>query len=344
MAGYTPSSNNQGNLPQSTVRYYDKKFRENLKAQTPFVACSERLDLPMKSGNQYELFMYVPLAANTTQTTEGTVGSGIAVQVLTTTATIGEYADYANFSSLSLATAIDNTVENVARELAYRLGESLSGLVRATADGANAVDSSVLTQLGATSTSAFTTLSLNQIRNSVQSLAGRSVRPFDEASKTFCGVIHPFALGDVLADNSNNAPIDILKHTPVGLARMEDLISVDLTEMIELPSTGVRFFQTNQVTATTTYKGISNLTALRTYIFGRDGIFSIKLGAQGDTGFGDGEWQNIKCNIVQNAEPTVADPEGLIPGWTSYRVHFTTSLGPDTTIRIREIDAASAIS
>lgn len=288
--------------------------------------------------------MYVPLAANTTQTTEGTVGSGISVQVLTTTATIGEYADYANFSSLSLATAIDNTVENVARELSYRLGESLSALVRATADGANSIDSSVLTQLGATSTSAFATLSLNQIRNSVQSLAGRSVRPFDEASKTFCGVIHPFALGDVLADNSNDSPIDILKHTPVGLAKMEDLISVDLTEMIELPSTGVRFFQTNQVTATSNYKGVTGLTALRTYIFGRDGIFSIKLGAQGDTGIGDGEWQNIKCNIVQNAEPTVADPEGLIPGWTSYRVHFTTSLGPDTTIRIREIDAASAIS
>jgi hypothetical protein len=344
VAQYSPASNGQSNLPQSTVRYYDKKFRENLKAQTPFVACSERLDLPMKSGNQYELFMYVPLAANTTQTTEGTVGAGIAVNVLTTTATIGEYADYANFSSLSLATAIDNTVENVARELAYRLGESLSGLVRATADGANAVDSSVLVQLGATSLTSFTTLSLNQIRNSVQSLAGRSVRPFDEASKSFCGVIHPFALGDVLADNSNDSPIDILKHTPVGLAKMEDLISVDLTEMIELPSTGVRFFQTNQVTSTANYKSVSGLTALRTYIFGRDGIFSIKLGAQGDTGFGDGEWQNIKCNIVQNAEPTVADPEGLIPGWTSYRVHFTTSLGPDTTIRIREIDGASAIS
>ena len=234
-------------------------------------------------------FMYVPLAANTTQTTEGTVGAGISVNVLTNTSTIGEYADYANFSSLSLATAIDNTVENVARELAYRLGESLSGLVRATADGANAIDSSVLVELGATSTTAFTTLSLNQIRNSVQSLAGRSVRPFDEGSKTFAGVVHPFALGDVLADNSNDSPIDILKHTPVGLARMEDLISVDLTEMIELPSTGVRFFQTNQVTSTTNYKSIQGLTALRTYIFGRDGIFSIKLGAQGDTGFGDGK-------------------------------------------------------
>jgi hypothetical protein len=314
MANYSPASNLQSNLPQSTVRYYDKKFRENLKAQTPFVACSERLDLPMKSGNQYEMFMYVPFAANTTQVSEGTVGAGISINVLTTTATIGEYADYANFSSLSLATAIDNTVENVARELAYRLGESLSGLVRATADGASATDSSVLTSLAATSTTAFTTLSLTQIRNSVQSLAGRSVRPFDEASKAFCGVIHPFALGDVLADNSNNAPIDILKHTPVGLARMEDLLSTDLTEMIEIPSTGVHFFQTNQVTQTTNYKSVTGLTALRTYIFGRDGIFSIKLGAQGDTGFGDGAWQNIKCNIVQNAEPTVADPEGLIPG------------------------------
>ena len=298
----------------------------------------------MQSGNQYELFMYVPLAANTTQTAEGTVGSGIPVSVLTTTSTIGEYADYANFSSLSLATAIDNTVENVAKEMSYRLGESLSALVRATADGANAIDSSVLVQLAASSLTSFTTLSLNQIRNSVQSLAGRSVRPFDEASKAFCGVIHPFAVGDVTADTTNNSPIDILKHTPVGLARMEDLVSVDLTEMIEFPGSGVHFFQTNQVTTTPNYKGVTGLTALRTYIFGRDGIFSIKLGYQGDTEFGDGEWQNIKCNIVQNAEPTVADPEGLIPGWTSYRVHFTTSLGPDTTIRIREIDAASAIS
>ena len=132
--------------------------------------------------------MYVPLPANTSQTVEGTVGTSITVSVLNTTATIGEYADFANFSSLVLATAIDNVVENVAREMSYRLGESLSALVRATADGASAVDNSVLVKLPATSTSVFTTLSLNQIRNSVQSLAGRSVRPFDEASKMFCGV------------------------------------------------------------------------------------------------------------------------------------------------------------
>ena len=290
------------------------------------------------------MFMYVPLAANTVQTTEGTVGSPISVSVLTTTATIGEYADYANFSSLSLATAIDNTVENVAKEMSYRLGESLSALVRATCDGANSIDSSVLTQLAATSTSSFTALSLSQIRNSVQSLAGRSVRPMVEGSKLFSGVIHPFALGDVLADNSNDSPIDILKHTAEGQSRMDGLVSVDLEEVIELPSSGVQFFQTNLVTNSNNYKSVAGLTALRTYIFGRDGVFAINLGAKGDVAYGDGEWQNIKCNIVQNAAPTVADPEGLIPGWTSYRVHFTTSLGPDTTIRQRQIDAATAIS
>jgi hypothetical protein len=53
---FSPAGNQQSNLPQSTVKYYDKRFRENLKAQTPFVACAERLDLPMKSGNQYEIF------------------------------------------------------------------------------------------------------------------------------------------------------------------------------------------------------------------------------------------------------------------------------------------------
>jgi hypothetical protein len=34
--------------------------------------------------------MYVPLGALTTQTTEGTVGSSLSINVLNTTATIGE--------------------------------------------------------------------------------------------------------------------------------------------------------------------------------------------------------------------------------------------------------------
>ena len=38
---------------------------------------------------------------------------------------------------------------------------------------------------------------------------------------------------------------------------MDELVSVDLTEVIELPSTGVQFFQTNLVTKTSNYKGVT---------------------------------------------------------------------------------------
>ena len=47
-----------------------------------------------------EMFMYVPLAALTTQTTEGTVGSSLSVNVLNTTATIGELISWLTLNPL----------------------------------------------------------------------------------------------------------------------------------------------------------------------------------------------------------------------------------------------------
>jgi hypothetical protein len=229
-----------------------------------------------------------------------------------------EYADYANFSSLSLATAIDPMVENVGRELSYRLGQSLSAIVRAVVDGANSIDASVSTYLGAT-----TYMTLNQIRKSVQSLAGRAVLPFNEAEALYAGVMHPFIVGDVLNDTANNGAVDVLKHTVPGLQRMDDLVSVDLKDTLEFPATGVAFFQSNLVTLA------AQTSSYRTYIFGKDGVIAIRLGGRGDTAINDGSWRNIECNVVQNAPLSVADPSGLIPGWTSYRVHFTATLPPD---------------
>lgn len=338
-----PASNVTGNLPQSTVKFYDKQFVENLKAETPFVRCAERRDLPLNSGNQLVLFEYNTFGANTSQATEGTPGQGIIASLVSNTSTIGEYADYASFSSLALATAIDDTLGNVAKELSYRLGQSLSNLVRYTVDGASAIDSNVSVQLAAASSSSFTSLSIGTIRAAIQSLAGRSVKPFMEAKKRFAGIVHPFAWGDAINDTSNNSPIDVLKHTSEGLMRMEELPSADLTEVFELPGTGVDFFQTNLVTQTGNYK-TTNATALRTYIFGRDGVIAINLAGRGDTAYGDGNYRGIKCNVVQNAPISVADPEGLIPGWTSYKVHFTVTLPPDPTQRVRLIDALSGIS
>jgi hypothetical protein len=256
--------------------------------------------------------------------------------------TVGTLADNVTFSSLSLAAALDEPVVNVGKELAYRLGESLSGITRAVIDAGVAIDSSVQVKLAATSTSVFTTMALQNIRNAVQSLAGRAVKPFDMKSRLFCGVISPFVLGDVLAQTGSNSvnasPIDILKYSgPEGIAKMDELVSTDVTQTVELPSTTTPNYNPGG-------GAISGLTALRTYIVGRDGVFGLRLGAPNDTEFGDGQYENIKVYIESNAAPGPYDPSALIPGFCSYRCNYTASLGPDPTLRYRFIDGASAIS
>lgn len=347
-----PASQNTGNLPQATITLWDKNFRENLKQQTPFVAIAERLEQPMHSGINRELFQYVPLPGNNNYTSEGVVTAPINVSVINKGMQIGTLADNVTFSSLSLAAALDEPVVNTGKELAYRLGESLSGITRAVFDAGTSVDSSVQVLLPATSTSAFTVLSLQAVRNAVQSLAGRGVKPFDAKSADFCGVISPFALGDVMSSGSsslNASPIDILKYSgPEGIAKMDELVSTDLTRVVELPSTGCKFFQSNLVTTTANYNpgggAITGLTAIRTYITGRDGVFGLRLNASGDTAFGDGQYQNIMVHLEQNAGPGAYDPSALIPGFASYRCNYTASLGPDPTLRYRFIDGGTAIS
>lgn len=347
-AGISPASANSGNLPQSLAKHYDKEFVENLKTETPFVRMCTPKDLPMKSGNQYVLFLNVPYGGNLNQASEGTVGSGIPPSVLTTTATIGEYADYINFSSYALFTAIDDTIVAQARELAYRLAITLSELSRNTFDGLHTIDSSVQVLVAATSTSVYTVNSIGTIRNEVQSLAGRSVKPFDVSRKRYIGAIHPFTWGDCLGDTTNNSAIDQLKHTVEGQMKIEELPTTDLAEIFELPGTGIEFYQTNLVTQTANYNpgagAITGLTALRTYIAGQDAVIRVSLNAPGDTAYGDGSYRNVRCFTESNAGPTKSDPSGLIPGWTSYRCHYVTTAPPDTTMRARTIDAASGIS
>jgi len=231
--------------------------------------------------------------------------------------------------------------------MAYRLGQKLHTVARLLVDTASTFDGSASVKLPASSTAVFTTLTLSVIRNEVQSMAGRAIHP-PEGESEFVGMIHPFALGDVLADPSNNSPIDIAKHTMEGFNKLDSFISTDITEAIELPSSGVKFFQTGLVTQTSNYNpgtgAVTGLTALRTYIIGNDGFFTYDLAAPGDTALGQGEWQGIKPYIEANAPKSAFDPSGLIQAWAAYKCHWTTSFGPDTTARVRYVDAGSAVS
>jgi hypothetical protein len=345
LGNFILASNLQSNLIQTQAVHFESKFRSNLKHETVFLMCTARIQWQPQTGSTYVMYMYPTLAANVVQTAEGTLpGIGITLTPTNSTAVIGEYSDYATVSSRAMATAIDDVPGNIGKEMSYQLGQSLSAIVRTLADTAYTYDSSALVKLAASSTTVFTTLSLNVIRNQTMSMLGRAIHPLgDEAM--FPGVIHPFAEGDVDQDTSNNSPIDIAKHTEEGLAMLDNFVSTDLVKRVEYPSSNVRFFRTGLVTTIPNFQSVSGLTGLSTYLFGQDGVFSYDMAAPGDTAFDDGRWEGIECYLERNFQKSAYDLAGVIQGGASYKCHFTASFGPDlSTARLRVIQAASAVS
>lgn len=204
MSGYNPASTTSNALPQATVTFYDRNFVQNLKLWTLFLRLSERRPLPMNSGNKLELFMYQPLAANTAQISEGTVGSGLTPTVLTNTTTIGQYGDYISLSDYALQTAIDDALGNLREEIAYRAALSLNTVHRNVVDTGATIDSSV----SALSLAYNVTMSKTVFVAMVQSLQGRGVKPFDQAANRFGMLIHPFVAGDALITGSVSQKCD----------------------------------------------------------------------------------------------------------------------------------------
>lgn len=336
-SGYSPASNTTGNLPQTQAIYYEKTFIENLKAETPFVKMTRRMEQPENSGNTLSLYEMVQLGANTQQAAEGVVGSGITVQVLNNLTRIGNYADYLNYSKFSLQLAIDPALENGAKELGYRLARTLSNLVRFTADGLSAVDASVNEQ------NAFNVpFGKSNITTAISSLSGRNVKALTPGR--YGGVIHPFAVGDTLNDTTNNSLTDVLKHTIEGQLKMEELPSSDDGMAPVVDWAGCRFMTSTEVTTTPNYLGHSGVTAFRTYIFGENGVITVSLGKKEGAQVGDGDWRNLKMYTKRYDDVSVSDPAGMIGGSTAYNVNFVPTVVPDTTGRVRTIDAPSNIS
>lgn len=335
-AGYSPASNMTSNLTQTQVNYYDKNFIENLKAETPHYRCVERRPLPENSGNTLNLFEYVPFGPDTSQASEGTVEAGETISVLTDKIVIGNYADYLNYSRFSMQLAIDPALENGGKELAYQCALTIAYLIKNTTDTLNSIDSSVLVQNGANQP--FTR---SNIVSAIASLRGRNVKPF--AENKFCGLIAPFVWGDAMNDNTNNAMSDILKRTVEGTDVLRELPGgageyVDCMEWA-----GCRFFETTVVTQTANYKA-GGLTAFRTYIYGKDGLIAVSMGAKENTQIGDGDWRNLKVITKRYDDASVSDPAMMIGGSAAYNFNFAVGVVPDTTGRVRMIDAPTLIS
>jgi N4-gp56 family major capsid protein len=336
-AGYSPASNLTNNLTQTQVNYYDRNFVDNLKAETPQLRCTERRPLPENSGNTLNLFEYVTFGPDLSQAPEGTVGTGETINVLSDKIVIGNYADFLNYSRFSMQLAIDPALENGGKELAYQAALTIAYLIKNTTDALSAIDSSVSEQ------NAYNIpFNKNNITSAVGSLRQRNVKPFTEGE--FCGIIPPFAWADTLNDAANNSLTDVLKRTPEGQAALKELPSGEGGQVMVMHWAGVRFYESTIVTTTPNYLGHAGVTAYRTYIYGKDGVIVVSLGAKENTDIDEGDWRNLKVITKRYDDASPSDPAMMIGGSTAYNFNFATGVVPDTVGRVRYIDAPTLIT
>jgi N4-gp56 family major capsid protein len=326
---YSPASIlTSGALPNLQAIYYERQSIPNLKANTPFLSMTKQKPLPIRSGNQIQFYTYALLAANTSQTAEGTVGSPITESSTRIVATVGQYADYINTSDLAMDVAIDDPslLQNLATELNYRLALTLNSLVQITADAAVGVDGSVNIDLAN-----GTFLTANNIRSGVQGLEAVNARPLTKEGR-WGGIVHPFVVRDVLNDTSSNGLTDILKRNESTVNKL--MAPIENDSVIEFA--GTRFKQTTTAPSGT----VDGVTKYNTYIFGDDAIFSVFLGKNPETGE-----KNYRLNIQEAPKNgSVSDPAAQIGGWVSYNVRYTNSLRPGATMTLRRLQSQTSSS
>jgi len=326
MANYSPASvtTTTSSLGHLANIWYDKVAVDNLKANLPFLAATERRTLPDRNGKTIQIFGYQTLAANTIPGSEGTVGTGISPTTVTNQTTVNQYFDYMSFSDLLVETSIDPIVENSAAEMGYRAALTVNSLTSTAFEAA--VTGSVSLDLD---DNEFFTAAI--ARQAVMSLRGVNARP--KADGMFYGIIHPFVAFDLLNDNTAGGVIDILKHVESGVEKLTS--GIQGYRVIEL--SGVRYIETTTVPTYANFPS-SGKTGYATYIVGKDAIFTVSLGATQIP-----EQNNFNL-ITRNWQPDKSDPAGVIGASVAYNFKYAALARPNSVPTFRRVRSEASIS
>ena len=330
--GPSPAAQTSANMPQARLTiHYNRVFMKWLYMNLNKLLMVTHMDLPEKSGQTFRNFMSIPLGPDTQQQTEGTIGPPEQINVNFKDIVVMQLDNYNNISDLAFMTSISNDLEENRRVMAYQLGQSIDDLVMYMMDYLRTWDTRTANQDATTSPYAFTK---NIIEQMPASLSGATVRPM--ADGWYNGSIHPFFVGDLTLDNSNNSIVDIWKHTDAGQLKLEALTDPGAdgeapTKILEL--FGAHWRQSTNQTQYTNWQG-SGLTGVSTYLAGADAIVFVNFPNKRHTKI-DPRWQNMSLWAGEYKERTAYDPNGLIMAGTGYNCVFGVGLPPDTTSRMR---------
>ena len=323
--GPSPAAQTSANMPQARLTiHYNRVFMQWLYMFLNKLLLCTHMDLPEKSGQTFRNFMSIPLGADTTQQTEGTLGSPEQINVNFRDIVVGQWANYNNISDLAFMTSISNDLEENRRIMAYQLGQTVDDLVMYMFDYLRTFDTRTANQDSLVAPYSF---GKNIIEQIPASLSGATVPPM--SSETYNGSIHPFFVGDLQLDNSNNSVVDIWKHTDAGQLKLEELTQADegqgSTKILEL--FGARWRQSTNQTQYANWQG-GGTTGVSTYCAGKNAIIFINFPNKRHTKI-DPRWENMNLWAGEYTAKTAYDPNGLIMAGTGYNCVLGVGLPPD---------------
>jgi N4-gp56 family major capsid protein len=327
---YTPAGNvtSSAGLAHLASVYYKRKGLDRLQKKFHFGRAAYHDSLPKQEGRTVQWFRYDNYGANTTPTTEGTVGTSQSLTSRVVAATVSQYSSFITISDFLDHTAIDPTIENAADLLGYQAGLTVDTMTR------NVIDSE---STGTNQALLATYLRLADLRAAAHTLEGSDVERMDDG--LFFVILHPFARFDLVNDPSANGLADIFKRQGSGsnpLFKMEDrdfVVSVADCRIIT---------STNVFTQTTPNR-------YRTYVFGKNGVGCVDLEGRAPSQVIDPKKSRFSIKTIRpRSGGEIADPEGVIGGAVSYNFVFAAVVtegpaGIGGAYRYRTLDPQSTL-
>lgn len=282
--------------------------------------------IPQRSGQTAQWFRYNNLAANTSAATEGAVGTSVTIASDTISASLSQYADFANFADFLIETAIDPMVTNGSELMGYRLGLSVDTLIRTELESVNSsVDEDTVG-------SYFSASDLRKVRALLQAA---DVQPM--SGGYFRALCSPYVTYDLVNDPTAGGFTDLSKW--IEPSRTQEAADRGLIGRVG----GVELWESTNVATS----GSSPNTAYHVTVAGKGALGIVDLSGRGVTGFAmmNTPPSQMPINVIPG-DLSIANPMGTVGAAVSYNVKFVAKLlrsGSDD-YRYRIIEADSSIT
>lgn len=252
--------------------YYDKVFLDRAKIELRHDFGAQVKNVPLNSGAVVRWTRFSPLALITTALSEATNPAEVAMTATQVSATLAEYGNVTNVSSLFSMTQIDVDLKEHIEVHGQNAGESIDQLIR------NELHSGATVQIvaGATlitdihQTDIFTGL---EVRKAVRTLKINKAQRFE--SGLFRGIIGPASSYDLFG---NSEWLDAHRYTTSDAIERGVVGKLHGVEFVETNNQYVALsggFSGTPVTAASA--GVANVYS--TFIFGKNAYGVVNLGS-----------------------------------------------------------------